>query len=231
MGDVTVRTAIASDRDGAVSALTDAFAADPIWGWMTRSDPPPPGRLRLFFETIVEGELQKGAETAYVAGAGAGASIWRDVGDKGPSNWEILKSTPTFVRVFRSGLGRTLRAVSAIDKAHPKELHAYLFFVGVHQNHRGHGLGAALLTPMLERCDTEGIPAYLENSNPINGFRAARKYRSPEGGAAADADVARTTNRVSGQIASSMIRFSRLSSTSPPTISLVPSVCTTTTAG
>jgi len=173
MDDVTVRAAIVSDRDDAVSALTDAFAADPIWGWMTRSDPAPPDRLRLFFETIVEGELQKGAETAYVAGAGAGASIWRDVGDKGPSNLEILKSTPTFVSVFRSGLGRTLRAVSAIERTHPKEPHVYLFFVGVHQNHRGRGLGAALLTPMLERCDT--------NSNPINEAFYARLGFVPRG--------------------------------------------------
>jgi GNAT superfamily N-acetyltransferase len=31
---------------------------------------------------------------------------------------------------------------------------------------QGRGLGAALLTPVLERCDADGLPAYLEASSP-----------------------------------------------------------------
>jgi GNAT superfamily N-acetyltransferase len=66
-----------------------------------------------------------------------------------------------------------MRVASAIESAHPEEPHVYLFYVGVHQDNRGQGLGAALLAPMLERCDREGIPVYLENSNPPNeGFYA-----------------------------------------------------------
>jgi len=188
MDDIGIHTATASDRNDVVSSLTSAFASDPILGWMMRSDRPPPRRLRLFFETIVDGEMGKGDESGYVAGAGAGASIWRDVGDSGPSNMEMFKSGPTFLRVFRSGLGRTLRALSVVDKAHPKEPHVYLFFVGVHQDNRGQGLGAGLLAPMLDRCDTQGIPAYLENSNPLNeafyvrlGFVPRGKLDLPKG--------------------------------------------------
>lgn len=33
---------------------------------------------------------------------------------------------------------------------------------------QGHGLGGALLASRLERCDAEGLPAYLESSNPVN---------------------------------------------------------------
>lgn len=188
MDDIAIRAATRSDRNDVVSSLASAFAADPMLGWMTRSSHPPAGRLQLFFETIVDGELQKGAQMTYVAGAGAGASVWRDVGDKGPSNTEMLKSTPAFVWVFRSGLGRTLRLVTAVEKVHPEEPHAYLFFVGVHQDRRGQGLGAALLAPVLERCDREEIPAYLENSNPANeafyarlGFAQRGKISLPKG--------------------------------------------------
>ena len=194
MDEPAVRTATTNDRDDAVDSLTSAFAADPIMSWMTRSDPPDPQRLKLFFGAIVDGELQKGAETAYVAGGGSGASIWRDVDDRGPSQVELIKSAPFFLRVFRSGLARTLRAVSAIDSAHPKEPHAYLFFVGVHQDNRGQGLGAALLAPMLERCDREGIPALLESEPGVERLvrrvRATRHDQSPEGGASTHAHVA-----------------------------------------
>jgi len=188
MDDIGIHTATASDRNDVVSSLTSAFASDPILGWMMRSNPPSVDRLKLFFGAIVDGELQKDAHVSYVAGAGAGAAVWRDVGDKGPSNMEMFKSAPTFLRVFRSGLGRSLKAVSAIEKAHPRELHVYLFFVGVHQDYRGRGLGGALLGPMLERCDTQGIPAYLENSNPTNeafyarlGFVQRGKIDLPKG--------------------------------------------------
>jgi RimJ/RimL family protein N-acetyltransferase len=37
---------------------------------------------------------------------------------------------------------------------------------------QGHGHGTALLRPILDRCDREGVPAYLEASNP----RCARLY-------------------------------------------------------
>ena len=174
MDDTVIRAATMDDREDVIDSLTSAFAADPLMSWMTRSDPLDPTRVRLFFEAILDGEFQKGAESTYVAGSGSGASIWRGVGDKGPSNMGVLKSAPSYIRVFRSGMGRALRVVSAIESTHPKEPHVYLFYVGVHQDSRGQGLGAALLAPMLERCDTEGIPAYLENSNPDNEAFYAR---------------------------------------------------------
>jgi GNAT superfamily N-acetyltransferase len=130
--------------------------------------------MRLFFRAILAGELAEPEDTIYVAGSGAGSSVWRGVGDKGPSKMDQFKSAPSFIRVFRSSLGRAMQVSSAIDSAHPREPHVYLFYVGVHQDSRGQGLGAALLAPMLERCDTEGTPAYLENSNPDNEAFYAR---------------------------------------------------------
>ena len=41
-------------------------------------------------------------------------------------------------------------------------------FIGVDPEHRGKGLGTALMQPVLERCDREGCGAYLENSNEVN---------------------------------------------------------------
>ena len=48
----------------------------------------------------------------------------------------------------------------------------------------GPGIGTALLGPVLERCDRDGRPAYLEASSPRNracyernGFRVLEEYR------------------------------------------------------
>lgn len=50
--------------------------------------------------------------------------------------------------------------------------------------HQGKGLGAQLLQAALGRCDAEGLPAYLESSNPANislyerhGFRVTAEIR------------------------------------------------------
>jgi GNAT superfamily N-acetyltransferase len=48
--------------------------------------------------------------------------------------------------------------------AHHRELppHWYLLYVGTRPERRGRGLGATLLQAMADRCDADGVPAYLE---------------------------------------------------------------------
>ena len=40
--------------------------------------------------------------------------------------------------------------------------------IGVDPSRQGQGLGSALLKAGLQRCDEEGLPAYLESSSPKN---------------------------------------------------------------
>ena len=75
----------------------------------------------------------------------------------------------------------------ALERAHPREQHFYLFFMAVDPRFQGKGLGSALLEATLRHIDRAGMPAYLENSNPINarlyeraGF-VARNSISPKG--------------------------------------------------
>ncbi|MET0344371.1 MAG: GNAT family N-acetyltransferase [Polyangiales bacterium] len=52
--------------------------------------------------------------------------------------------------------------------SHPREPHWYLPLIGIDPRAQGQKLGAALLQPVLTRCDRDGVPAYLESSNPRN---------------------------------------------------------------
>ena len=68
--------------------------------------------------------------------------------------------------------------------AHVREPHYYVRDIGVHPDMQGRGLGSALLRPTLERCDREGLPAYLEASSERNaalyerlGFQLTRELR------------------------------------------------------
>jgi ribosomal protein S18 acetylase RimI-like enzyme len=55
-----------------------------------------------------------------------------------------------------------------VDSKHPHDPHYYLPFIGVEPGWQGRGFGASLMRPVLERCDREGLPAYLEASTPRN---------------------------------------------------------------
>ncbi|MFG2193624.1 GNAT family N-acetyltransferase [Streptomyces sp. NPDC048639] len=76
------------------------------------------------------------------------------------------------------------------SEAHPHHrAHHYLPLIAVTPARHGEGLGSALLTPVLDRCDREGTPAYLEASNARSkalyerlGFAVTdRMVRLPDG--------------------------------------------------
>ncbi len=66
------------------------------------------------------------------------------------------------------------------------EKHWFLQLLGVAPEHQGKGHASRLLRPMLERLDEEGLPAYLETTNPVNvpryehfGFEVVREGMMP----------------------------------------------------
>lgn len=63
--------------------------------------------------------------------------------------------------------------LTILERRHPRQRHYYLPYIGVRPAAQGRGLGTGLLAPVLERCDRERLPAYLEASSPDN----ARLYR------------------------------------------------------
>jgi GNAT superfamily N-acetyltransferase len=56
----------------------------------------------------------------------------------------------------------------------PLEPHYYLSLLATHPDHRGRGIGQALLAANLAAWDDAGVPAYLESTNPANDHRYER---------------------------------------------------------
>ena len=90
-----------------------------------------------------------------------------------------LRSRQACIRT-RTGLALVETTVSAsirhevfsvfeqMAKYHPANPHWYLPLIGVDPAHQGNGLGDALMTYALQRCDRDHVPAYLESTNPRN---------------------------------------------------------------
>ena len=105
------------------------------------------------------------------------------------SPFTVLRHSPSLVQALGRDTLRALRTLSHVESHHPKEPHWYLGVLGTRRAAQGKGLGSAVLGPVLERCDTEGIPAYLESSKYSNlafyrrhGFAVTGEIALPFGG-------------------------------------------------
>jgi GNAT superfamily N-acetyltransferase len=175
MGEQTTVVPITSaNLDAAASTLSRAFADDPILMWMARDRVCDHGRLASAFRQLIEGELRKPDPVLFMTADGGSAAIWQGIDAWKSSVSESIRALPSWGRLFGLGVGRALRATTIMDKVHPTAPHYHLYFVGTDPARQGQGLGTAVLQPMLDRCDTEGVAVYLENSNPRNEALYAR---------------------------------------------------------
>lgn len=163
----SVRRASVDDVPAMAGVLARAFHDDPAFTWVLRGDP---CRLKILaggFELFLRRIWMEQEETYTTAGAVAVAA-WEL-----PDRWKVavltqLRLLPAMLRTFSRHLPRILRALMVLEGKHPREPHYYLAFIGVDPGWQGRGLGASVIAPILERCDSEGMPAYLEASSPRN---------------------------------------------------------------
>ena len=165
-------------------ALAQAFYDDPHFRWFVRDDAKRMHRLERGFTTFI-GRVWLPNDESYTHERLIGAALWMP-----PNTWHLgplaqLLLLPGIARSLRADTPRLLKALTFIEKKHPREpAHWYLPIIGVAPTWQGRGYGAALLRPMLERCDADRVPAYLEASTPRNlalyernGFEAVEECR------------------------------------------------------
>lgn len=154
----------------------DAFRSDPFNNWLFGNY----DAMAVAFHGLAR-HLYTKRGFCYRLGD-QGAAMWMLPG--GNSNLPPSALPAVFHAVLRSssgGMKRIMRTIDAMEAHHPKFPHAYLFTIGVRPSAQGKGLGRELFKPMLAACDREGVPAYLENSNPENsGFYGAHGFERVE---------------------------------------------------
>ena len=175
---VAIQTADEGDRELVVRLLDEAFQDDPVSGWVFPGDEyrrTTHHRLMAAFTEIVlaEGRIdvtedesacalwlpvpaeeheqheqhkQHEDHEAYAAAADDGPARLREAIDPGNERIELI--------------GRLTAEIHPAGRAHE-----YLWMIGVTPQLQGAGIGTALVRPVLDRCDREGLPAYLEASN------------------------------------------------------------------
>ena len=178
-----VRKAGAAEVAGMARALAGAFHEDPIMSWLAPDATRRPEVLDGNFHLLLEQIWMRHEET-YTTSAAAGAAIWDPPGEWSVGITQQLGLLPRALRVWGRRLPRALLTLAKIERGHPRESHYYLAVLGVEPESQGRGLGSALMFPVLQRCDAERVPAYLEASSPRNralyerhGFEVTKEFR------------------------------------------------------
>ena len=83
-----------------------------------------------------------------------------------------------------TNLATTLRLLALVESKHPHEPHWYLATLGTAVDGRARAWAARCMRPVLEHCDAEGMPCYLESSKERNvPFYRRHGFEVVEGGA------------------------------------------------
>lgn len=161
---LSIREAGRDDRRALVETLVAAFQGDPVMTWWV---PDPRRRLAIldsFFEVIADGFQPDGG--LYLTDPDpVAAAVWVPAGCQ-PSGDAAEHLVGRLVAAAEEYDDRLLEALELMEEQHPVEEHEYLFFLGTRPEWQSRGLGSALLCEVLDRCDRDGTPAYLEATSP-----------------------------------------------------------------
>ena len=183
------RLATRTDVDRIAASLALAFEDDPVMGFLFPQARSRVQRLTAFFRTGLLVQHLANA-TSYTDAECGAAALWAPPGRWRITPAQLLRGAPGLLRALGRRVPVAVRALHAVEHCHPHEPpHYYLAVLGTRPDQQGMGIGSSLLRPVLDRCDAEGLGAYLESSKQQNipfyrrhGFAVTAEIRLPGGG-------------------------------------------------
>ncbi len=152
-----------ADEDRAIATITMAFSNDPVTRWVLRD-----ANVYLSYWPPI---VKAFAGAAFAMGTAdsiddcGGVALWLAPGvdpDEETMGAIVAEAVPAEDQEEVFGF------LGQMGEFHLTEPHWYLPLIGVDVTKQGRGHGSALLRHTLERCDRDGLPAYLEATSPLN---------------------------------------------------------------
>jgi ribosomal protein S18 acetylase RimI-like enzyme len=179
-----VRRAGPDDVPVLAATLARAFYDDPVASWAFRADGV---RLRALerFQAIRTRQLMPGEEI-WMSEGGKCAALWAPPGAWRTTAREDAALTRCFMHpLLFARMPLVTAGFLGLEAKHPRDpQHYYLAVLGTDPDSQGQGLGSALMGPVLEQCDRDGVAAFLESSKESNiafyarhGFRVTQELR------------------------------------------------------
>lgn len=153
------------DLQRAADIASEGFFDDPVMSWIFDDEHTRADALRTSFGVLAGRFLRRGGRVDLHGDECVAMWLPPEPPDEpgGPAlqGDSLRHFTPAVVARFTT-LSETM------EGAHPVAPHWYLGVVATRPAHQGRGLGAQLIRDVLDMCDADGVPAYLESSNSRN---------------------------------------------------------------
>ena len=183
-----VRRATKGDVTAMAAQLARTFLDDPVTSHIFRNEARREAGLRAFFGTQMRADyLPFGG--CYTTEGYSGSAIWAPAGKPMLTGLAGVMTMVSVLPYVATNLVTTLRLLNLVESMHPHEPHWYLATLGTAVDAQGKGVGGAVMAPVLEHCDREGLPAYLESSKERNvpfyrrhGFEVVEEVSLPGDG-------------------------------------------------
>ncbi len=178
---VGARPATSADIRAVSHTLAAAFFDDPVFSYCYADVALRLEILPRWFEIVTEATLPHGE--IYTTDDVVAGAVWvppgvEDDEHMGAALGEISgRYAHTLFEIFER-----------MEEKHPRQPHYYLFLLGTRPDWQSRGIGSALMRPVLELCDRDAMPAYLEATSEGNkslylrhGFEVAGEIKIPGG--------------------------------------------------
>ncbi len=180
--ELELRVAGPGDLDALTAIMATAFRHDPIWG--EYSFPGSQERLdtaAAFWRAYLAAILRHG--WSFLSSGDESGAVWVPPGERELTDDQEHQLEALLHELLGDAQAAVVFDVlERLDAAHPHhEPHHQLSLFGTHEDHRGRGIGMALLDACLERVDAAGSAAYLESTNPANDRRYMSRGFEPFG--------------------------------------------------
>lgn len=175
------RVATMDDLDAVTAVMATAFRADPVWGpYSFPDDGVRVEQLARFWRPQLRAAMR--FPWTLVTASCEAAAVWIPPGEPEMTPAQERDLVALTKRMLGPAQTRVVFDVfRRLEDAHPEQPHYYLSLLGTHEDHRGQGLGMALLAATLDAVDRQRLPAYLESTNPDNDARYGRLGFRPVG--------------------------------------------------
>ncbi len=142
-----------------------AFQDDPLITWML----PPDDferRATLLFDCLIRASMIH--ESIYTTDDCVCTATWAPPEAWALSDEQIEMMAGPFAEAAGERADRAMGVLIEMAEVHPSEPHWYLEGLGTHPDWQRRGIASAVLAPVLDQCDGDGLPAYLETQKESN---------------------------------------------------------------
>ena len=175
------RPAISDDLPELSRTLAAAFDDDPVFAYCYPAVVRRRQIVPRFFGIVTAAYLAHGG--IYTTNDVVAGAVWV------PAGVEDDEQMGAALGEISGEYAQTLSTIfELMGDSHPAEPHHYLFLLGTRPEWQSQGLGSALMRPMLDMCDRDSMPAYLEATSEANkrlylrhGFEVTGEIKLPDG--------------------------------------------------